>query len=72
VHLPLVKKIVACMPEQCRGGGCGAETTVIGYEGSEQLDVEPAKYFVLVTKLEKRACKLCEERGVVTGTCRAK
>jgi hypothetical protein len=40
-------------------------TTVIGYEESEQLDVEPAKYFVLVTKREKRACKRCEERGLM-------
>jgi len=40
------------------------KTTVIGYEESEQLDVEPAKYFVVVTKREKRACKSCEERGV--------
>ena len=38
---------------------------MIGYEESEQLDVEPAKYFVLVTKREKRACKRCEERGVM-------
>jgi len=38
---------------------------VIGYEKSEQLDVEPVKYFVLVTKREKRACKSCEERGVM-------
>ena len=38
---------------------------MIGYEESEQLDVEPAKYFVVVTKREKRACKHCEEGGVV-------
>jgi transposase len=38
---------------------------VIGYEESEQLDVEPVKYFVLVTRREKRACKSCEERGVM-------
>lgn len=63
--LPRVEKIVACTPEQCRCGGCGGETKVIGYEESEQLDVDPAKYFVLVTKREKRACKQCEERGVV-------
>jgi transposase len=63
--LPRVEKIVACTPEQCRCGGCGAQTTVIGYEESEQLDVNPAKYFVLVTKREKRACRQCEERGVV-------
>ena len=37
---------------------------VIGYEESSQLDVEPAKYFVLVTKREKRACRSCEELGV--------
>ncbi len=40
------------------------ETVVIGYEESSQLDVEPAKYFVLVTKREKRACRSCEELGV--------
>ena len=37
---------------------------VIGYETSEQLDVEPARYFVLVTKREKRACPSCPEAGV--------
>jgi hypothetical protein len=37
---------------------------VIGYEDSSQLDVEPAKYFVLVTKREKRACQSCEDLGV--------
>ena len=31
-----------------------------------QLDAEPAKYFVLVTKREKRACRSCEEIGVVS------
>ena len=39
---------------------------MIGYEESEQLDVEPAKYFVLVTKREKRACKCGEGAGVVS------
>jgi transposase len=63
-HLPRVEKIIACSPEQCICGHCGKETGVIGYEQSEQLDVEPAKYFVVVTKREKRACKDCEEQGV--------
>ncbi len=63
-NLPRVERVIRCTPEQCVCGGCGAETTVIGYEESEQLDVEPAKYFVVVTKREKRACKRCEERGV--------
>jgi transposase len=36
----------------------------IGYETAEQLGVEPAQYFVRVTKRETRACKTCEEQGV--------
>ncbi len=63
--LPRVERMIECTAEQCVCGHCGGETTVIGYEQSEQLDVEPAKYFVLVTKREKRACKQCEEGGVV-------
>ena len=62
--LPRIEQIVACTTEQCVCGNCGKETTVIGYETAEQLDVEPAKYFVRVTKREKRACKDCEEQGV--------
>jgi transposase len=45
---------------------------VIGYEQSEQLDVEPAKYFVLVTKREKRACRFCKEGGVASATLPAR
>ena len=63
-HLPRIEKIIACTPEQCVCGNCGKETNVIGYEKSEQLDVKPAEYFVVVTKREKRACKACEEQGV--------
>jgi transposase len=62
--LPRVERVVACAPEQCQCSHCGQPTTVIGYETSEQLDVEPAKYFVLVTKREKRACQHCEQGGV--------
>ena len=62
--LPRVEKLISCTPQQCVCGECGKQTTVIGYETSEQLDVEPAKYFVRVTKREKRACKGCEEQGV--------
>jgi transposase len=65
-NLPRVERILACTPEQCVCQGCGKQTTVIGYEESSQLDVEPAKYFVLVSKREKRACKSCEEQGVVS------
>jgi transposase len=65
-NLSRVERILACTPEQCVCKGCGKPTTVIGYEESSQLDVEPAKYFVLVSKREKRACKSCEERGVIS------
>jgi transposase len=62
--LPRVEKIIVCTPEQCVCGNCGKENSVIGYETSEQLDVKPAQYFVVVTKREKRACKGCAEQGV--------
>ena len=64
-HLPRREQMLVCPPEQCRCRACGGETTVIGYEPSEQLDVEPAQYFVRVTKREKRACRSCPEQGVV-------
>src|SRR6266446_295107 len=63
-ELPRSEQVIACTAAQCVCGKCGKQTTVIGYESSEQLDVEPAKYFVRVTKREKRACKDCEEQGV--------
>src|ERR1700736_437254 len=44
--LPRIEQIIVCTPQQCVCGQCGQQTTVIGYESSEQLDVEPAKYFV--------------------------
>ena len=59
--LPRVERIVSCTPEQCVCKACGKETVVIGYEQSEQLDVEPARYFVVVTRREKRACRGCAE-----------
>src|SRR5947209_4102819 len=64
-NLPRVERILPCTPDQHLCKRCGKETVVIGYEESSQLDVEPAKYFVLVTKREKRACRSCEELGVV-------
>ena len=63
--LPRVERVIACGPEQCTCKACGQAKAVIGYDVSEQLDMEPAQYFVVVTKREKRACKRCEEGGVV-------
>jgi transposase len=62
--LPRVERVIGCAPKQHQCSQCGQATTVIGYETSEQLDVEPAKYFVVVTKREKRACRHCEQGGV--------
>jgi transposase len=64
--LPRVERIVACTAEQSVCQRCGNETAVIGYDASEMLDVEPARYFVQVTKREKRACKRCEDATVAT------
>ena len=64
-NFPRIERVLPCTPNQRVCERCGKETVVIGYEESSQLDVEPAKYFVLVTKREKRACRSCEELGVV-------
>jgi transposase len=71
-HLPRLEKVVACAPSQCVCSCCGGETTVIGYETSEVLDVKAAEYFVELTKREKRACKKCEEQGVVAAPLTAR
>jgi transposase len=55
--LPRMEQVVRCAEPNCRR--CGAETSIIGYDESEALDVEPARYFVRVTKREKRACRKC-------------
>ena len=61
--LPRIEEIVPCGEQNCKY--CGSETAVIGYDESEQLDVEPARYFVRVTKREKRACQNCRQGAVV-------
>ena len=71
-HLPRVERIVSCAPEQCVCKQCGGPTEVIGYDTSEQLDVEPAKYYVLVTRREKRACGKCQAGGVATAPVAAR
>ena len=45
--LPRVERVLPCTPDQRVCKRCGKETVVIGYEESSQLDVEPARYFVL-------------------------
>jgi hypothetical protein len=48
-NLPRLERILPCAPDQRVCKRCGKETVVFGYEESSQLDLEPAKYFVLVT-----------------------
>jgi transposase len=62
--LPRIERLIRCGPEQCLCKACGQQTVVIGYEESEQLDVEPARYFVALTRREKRACRSCSEGSV--------
>jgi transposase len=71
-NLPREERVIACTPEQGQCSHCGQPTTVIGYETSEQLDVEPAKYLVVVTKREKRACRHCEQGGVAAAPAPAR
>ena len=63
-NLPRVEKVIGCQEQTCKR--CGRETSIIGYDESEHLDVEPARYFVRVTKREKRACRGCEQGNVTT------
>jgi len=56
--LPRIEEVIACDAHCAR---CGGATAVIGYDTSEVLDREPAKWFVRVTKREKRACGKCSE-----------
>jgi transposase len=67
-----VERVIACTPEQCTCRACGQPTAVIGYDVSEQLDLEPVKYLVVVTKREKRACKHCEGSGVAAAPAPAR
>src|SRR5580698_11120607 len=46
-NLPRIEEVIPCEANCTR---CGKETRVIGYDTSEVLDREPAKWFVRVTK----------------------
>jgi transposase len=55
--LPRIEQVIACTEPNCKT--CGEETSLIGYDASEVLDYEPARWFVRVTRREKRACGRC-------------
>ena len=60
--LPRVDESIPCADPQCRR--CGGETKVIGYDESEVLDRGPAKWWVRVTRREKRGCAACSRTAM--------
>ena len=64
--LPREEQVIPCTDANCKT--CGGETSIIGYDQSEVLDHEPARWFVRVTKREKRACAACSKKGCSTIT----
>lgn len=68
-HLPRREVIIPCPPSQCVCGQCGQERPIIGYEMTEELDVDPPVYFVRQVKREKRGSHCLSEQGVATAQC---
>ena len=57
-HLPRIEH--RHEPESCTCGQCGKDLVLIGEDISEQLDVEPAKFFVHRHIRPQYACRTCE------------
>ncbi|WNV03396.1 IS66 family transposase [Candidatus Methylospira mobilis] len=57
-HLPRIEH--RHEPESCLCGQCGKDLVKIGEDITEQLDVEPAKFFVHRHIRPQYACKACE------------
>jgi len=57
-HLPRIEH--RHEPESCACGKCGKDLVKIGEDVSEQLDVEPAKFFVHRHIRPQYACRACE------------
>ena len=57
-HLPRIEHHHE--PESCTCGKCGSDLVKIGEDISEQLDVEPAKFFVHRHIRPQYACRACE------------
>ena len=57
-HLPRIEHLHE--PETCTCGKCGGELVKIGEDITEQLDVEPARFFVHRHIRPQYACRPCE------------
>src|SRR6516162_4961899 len=66
-ELPRIEQILACAPEQCVCGKCGKQTDPIGYESSEQLDVEREEQGVQSAPLPPRIIEkgLASDRVII-------
>jgi transposase len=64
-HLERREVVVPVAPELRACPCCGQERTPMGEEVSQRLELEPARFFVLVEKRPKLACARCKE-GVVS------
>jgi transposase len=64
-HLERREIVVPVAPELRACPCCGQERTPMGEEISQRLELEPARFFVLVEKRPKLACARCKE-GVVS------
>jgi len=62
-HLPRIEH--RHEPESCTCGQCGKNMVQIGEDVSEQLDVEPAKFFVHRHIRPQYACRACETVSAV-------
>lgn len=63
-HLPR-REVVHDLPEAQKACPCcGAPRECIGEQATEQLDLEPAKFFVLRTVRKTYACKACDPDAV--------
>ena len=71
-HLERRAVIIPCPPQDCHCQKCGVELPVIGYETSEELVCEPARFYVRVTQREKRGSHCQPEQGVATAPAPAK
>jgi len=63
-HLPRHDIIVPVTGEDCVCVHCNREKDIIGYDDSEELELEPARLFVKRHRHEKRACKHCHADAV--------
>jgi transposase len=63
-HLPRIER--RHEPESCTCGKCGNDLVMMREDVSEQLDVEPAKFFVVRNIRPQYACRACDTVSAAT------